>query len=108
MIIELLSVGEENALTNAELSMASGLSSREVREYIRKERLSGEPICSSSRGFYKPESVKDIYKTISRLYKQAREVRKAAQAMKKCLEIYKKNDESEKDGCSQLLFNEGR
>lgn len=81
MVIEYLDVGEENAKTNEELSRFFGLDGREMRDLIRKARLAGEPICATNKGYFKPATIDDLKKSVSRLYKQAREIRKSAEAM---------------------------
>lgn len=88
MIIDLLMVGEENAITCKKLADISESDPREIRECINRERLQGEPICASSKGYFKPKTIDDLKKTTSRLFKQSREVRKVAVAMKKCTEMF--------------------
>ena len=95
MIFEVLSEGEVNAITSAELSKLLNRDTREISELVRSERLSGAPICSGSKGYYKPKNKDELKKTVSRLYKQAREIRKSAEAMKNCVDKYIESDELE-------------
>ena len=96
MIYEMLSQGEENARTGKELAAASNLEVREVMDVIRNERLAGQLICSSSKGFFIAKEEADIKRTVSRLYKQARGTRAVAEAMRKAWEnIYGTKDEKQ-------------
>lgn len=95
MIFEYLAEGKENAITSAELSKLLKCDTREVSELVRNERLSGFPICSGAKGYYKPKNKEELKKTVSRLYKQAREIRKSAEAMKNCVDKYVESDELE-------------
>lgn len=81
MINELLGTGEGEAKTAATLAEVLKIDGRIVMEQIRKERLSGILICSTSHGYFMPGNDLEINHTISRLYKMARENRKVAQAM---------------------------
>ena len=61
-IINALSYGQQNAKSRAELQALSGLCDREVRREIRRLRLSGIPVCSSSRvpGYWLPETSDEL------------------------------------------------
>lgn len=82
MIIELLELGEENARTAKELAKAQNMDIRDVMQAVRVERLAGQPICSTSKGYFIADCKQDLDATISRLYKQARETRRVAESMK--------------------------
>lgn len=82
MINEMLEVGSENATTAAELARRLNTDKRTVMQLIRAERLEGMLICANSKGYFMPEDINDVNKTIGRLYKQAREGRAVAEAMK--------------------------
>ena len=52
-IADLLPERESEAVTYKRLAELTGLSARELRRAIRRERREGEPILSSSRGVWK-------------------------------------------------------
>lgn len=114
MIYELLLVGEEHAMDLAYLENFTGLPSYLIRDVIRIERVEGKPICSSSKGYFKPESIEDLKKTIHRLSKACRFYRKkdnhmkVIEAMRKCLERYKKSRELEAHSESRNITTKGR
>lgn len=116
MIYELLLVGEEHAMDLAYLENFTGLPSYLIRDVIRIERVEGKPICSSSKGYFKPESIEDLKKTIHRLSKECRcrsyrkkdNHMKVIEAMRKCLERYKKSGELEAHSESRNITTKGR
>lgn len=60
--------GERNAVHSRELERRFGISGRRVREQIRILRMcEGQPVCSSCRGYFYPESTAEIVDTIIRL-----------------------------------------
>lgn len=54
MIYELLYSGEESSISNANLSRRLGISERQVRREVYKERRAGYPILSGINGYYLP------------------------------------------------------
>lgn len=68
-IMELLPVGKENAISTMELVKLIGCgSSRELQQYIARERNQGALICSGSgRGYWRPKNqqeIKDFIRTM--------------------------------------------
>lgn len=59
-IAEILGKGEKNALTAETLSEMTGIGRRELYRKIELERSDGAFICASDRGFFLPETAKDI------------------------------------------------
>ena len=82
MIYELLEFGEDNAKTSEELARYLNICKRDIMEYVRLERLSGKPICSTCKGYFLPDNKEELKDTIIRLYLQAREIKRVADAMK--------------------------
>jgi hypothetical protein len=62
-------VGVINAISAADLaSKASAfynveITGREIRQVVHDLRISGQPICSGSNGFYWPDSLQDVLRT---------------------------------------------
>ena len=54
MIYEALRRGEDNALSNRELSERFGISERAIRKHVYNERRAGLPILSGIFGYYLP------------------------------------------------------
>ena len=67
-------VGEDNAVTAAELCARFDMTERELRQAFEALRKSGEVICSCDHGFFKPETKTELEKYISRESKRARSV----------------------------------
>ena len=60
--------GERNAVHSRELERRFDISGRRIREQIRILRMcEGQPICSSCRGYFYPETAAEIVDTIIRL-----------------------------------------
>lgn len=62
MIYELLYSGEESSISNASLSSRLGISERQVRREVYKERRAGYPILSGVNGYYLPSENPEIAK----------------------------------------------
>lgn len=62
MIYEILRNGEEEAISNAELSNRLGVDGRTIRKYVHDERRAGLPILSGVRGYYLPDKDPEIAK----------------------------------------------
>lgn len=58
---------EENAIRSYELSELTGLKGVEIREEINRLRREGHPICSSNKGYYYTNNIKEIFRTIDNL-----------------------------------------
>lgn len=83
MIKEVLGVGETEAKTTFELAEHFGMTTREVRDLVRRERLGGAAICSSNSGYYLPRTLEELKETIRVLYLKGDETRRVADAMSK-------------------------
>lgn len=62
MIYEILRNGEEEAISNAELSSRLGVSERTIRKYVHDERRASLPILSGINGYYLPAQDPEIAK----------------------------------------------
>ena len=62
MIYELLYSGEESSISNANLSRRLGISERQIRREVYKERRAGYPILSGVNGYYLPSENPEIAK----------------------------------------------
>ena len=62
MIYEILRNGEEEAISNAELSNRLGVDGRTIRKYVHDERRAGYPILSGVNGYYLPSENPEIAK----------------------------------------------
>lgn len=60
MIYEILQSGEDEAITNAELSRRLHMSERQIRKHVHNERRDGYPILSGIHGYYLPSSDPEI------------------------------------------------
>ena len=59
-ILHLLSVGESNAISAAELARVLGWNARSVTLEINRLRLAGVAICASGAGYFLPADAADI------------------------------------------------
>lgn len=87
MIYELLSWGQENALSRRDLADITGLTDREVRRTVARERKRGLPIVSDPErgGYYLPASPEDLARFIRSMRHRAVETMAAANAMDETL-----------------------
>lgn len=87
-VLELISIGRDNAQTARELARVTGLSRREVMAQIQAARLRGERICSSPgnpAGFWIAENPAEYERAIKELSKRAGEQRQTIEAMEQSL-----------------------
>lgn len=87
-VLELISIGRDNAQTARELARVTGLSRREVMAQIQAARLRGERICSSPgnpAGFWIAENPAEYERAIKELSKRAGEQRQTIDAMEQSL-----------------------
>lgn len=89
-VSEFLSIGAHNAHTGKELKTILGITGRELRAAIRRERMQGVPICSRTHtdsdgqsGYYLPCAPHDYIVTIRSLYHREREIRRVRMALEK-------------------------
>lgn len=68
-------LSEEKAIKNRELAELFNLSSRELRDLITSLRQRGNPVCSSSYGYWYSTDPDDIRKTLSRIESQVKAMR---------------------------------
>lgn len=60
-ILTLIPTGKANAISRRDLSVASGMDDRSMREAIEQLRHNGHLICSKATGgYYKPDNLDDI------------------------------------------------
>ena len=87
MIYELLDWGAENALSRRDLAAITGLTDREVRRLVARERKRGLPIVTNTDrgGFYLPESPEELVRFIRSMRHRAMETVAAANAMERTL-----------------------
>lgn len=83
---EMLPVGEARAVKARGLRVLWGLKSdRAVRQAVHSMRCAGLIVCSSGSGYYRPESLDEINRTVKRLQSQAKRMFSAAQGAVKVL-----------------------
>lgn len=81
-IVDLLPVGEQNAVPLRHLKELSGLPGREVRRLIQTERLRGVPILSDNiNGYYLAANAQEREEFIRSMHHRAAEIIKVAQAI---------------------------
>ncbi|MGI6688237.1 MAG: hypothetical protein ACOX6Y_07800 [Christensenellales bacterium] len=83
---ESLPLGEFRAVKADSLCAAWGLrSAREVRRAVHEMRKTGLIICSGQAGYWRPETMDEIQRTVKRLHGQAKATFVAAQGAAKVL-----------------------
>ena len=80
-IVDLLSSGEENAVTRQYLEQITGMSGREVQRAVQAERLAGKPILSGQKGFFLPSSEDEKSRFVRSMRHRATEISRAAAAV---------------------------
>ena len=83
-IYDALEYGENRAKSADELSVQLDIDKRQVHEEVRKERLAGIPICSSSKGYFRG-SREDQIATFNLLYNRLKGSAEVIAAMKKTI-----------------------
>lgn len=81
-LVDLLSEGEENAITTRELCKLLGWNSREITLYINALRRSGKVICSSDKGYFLPSCLHDVERFYRHMTSRQKEIEKAKQSAK--------------------------
>lgn len=97
-VLDLISIGRDNAQTAAELARVSGLSRREVMAQIQAARLRGEHICSSPgrpAGFWIAETPGEFERNIQELSRRTGEQRQTIDAMEQSLARWIEQDRME-------------
>lgn len=83
-IADLLSHGAENGVGLQDLVSMTGLSEREVRQIIRRERLAGVPVLSDNlSGYFLPGNTDEIVQCAISLRSRAHEILRTANAIAK-------------------------
>lgn len=81
-ISDLLSPGQENAVTLRHLVKTTGEDGRIIRRKIAAERLAGIPILSDCKnGYYLPGTVAEARRCVRSMRNRAKEIEKAAAAI---------------------------
>jgi len=99
MIEELLLPGIDNARTADTLSMATGLTPRQVTQQIERERRKGAPICAACGqdgqhfGYYLAPDGDTVRKYCGRLQHRAGEIHKTRRALLRTAERMEKEKE---------------
>lgn len=83
-IADFLSHGAENGTGLRNLVSVTGLSEREVRKIIQRERLAGVPILSDNlSGYFLPDNNEEIVRCVISLRNRAGEILRTANAISK-------------------------
>ena len=95
MIVELLPVGKENAISTADLKNASGISNiRALRAAVARERKLGEVILSSKHGgYYRPATEQEIEEFIKTNSKEAKSILYGLRSAKQHLKMLQNKDQ---------------
>ncbi len=98
MIQEYLKKGRANASSRAKLCELTGLSPRELRLEIAKEREAGALILSDSgtRGYYLPGSVEELESYVRQMETRAKKIFISSRAARQ--EIKRMKDDEKKSG----------
>ena len=82
-IYDFLSPGAENAVSKVELMAVLGLSDRELRRQVARERKQGFPILTSVEcsGYYAPSCPADVTHFVRSMRRRARETAAIADAL---------------------------
>lgn len=83
VIASLLPYGAERAVSLRQLADMTGLSTREVRRSIQRERLNGVPICEAGAGYFLAENDEERRRWIISMRGRARQILKAARAVER-------------------------
>lgn len=85
-ILDLISEGEENAVTSSELCRITGLNQREVTLCVNALRRSGNIICSSGNGYFLPSCLHDVEKFYRQMTSRQKEIERAKHSAKEYIE----------------------
>lgn len=81
-VADFLGYGQEEGRAISYLQNVLNVDGRTVRQMIRKERLSGIPICEDNRsGYFLPSCERDITQCAASLRRRAAEIIKVADAL---------------------------
>ena len=77
---------EDTAINGRELSQMFNVTNRQLRNIVTVLRQEGEPICSSTHGYWYSKEPEDLEKTIHRLEAQIRNMDYALKGLNKILQ----------------------
>lgn len=83
LISSLLPSGSERAVSLRRLADITGISTREVRRAIQRERLSGIPICEHGTGYFLAETEEERLQWCRSMRGRALQILRAARAVEK-------------------------
>lgn len=102
IILNVIGVGEENAVHLSELVQLSGLSVRDTRRTIEQLRKDGAVICSNEHGYFKPADVSELSSYVRQEYSRAGSIysrtASAGRLLKKWLEQQALENETLSEG----------
>ena len=87
-LIDMIPVGENKAISKADLMVITGLSDRALRKQVNQERRMGHQILTNcdSGGYYRPEHSCDTEKFIHSMRRRAAETAAVADALEAALD----------------------
>lgn len=77
---------EDTAINGRELSQIFNITNRQLRSIVTILRQEGEPICSSTNGYWYSKDPEDIEKTIHRLEAQVHNMNYSIKGLKSVLQ----------------------
>lgn len=83
LIAALLPYGSERAVSLRRLAEITGLSERESRRAIQRERLAGMPICEAGAGYFLAETDEERRRWVRSMRGRARQILRAARAVER-------------------------
>lgn len=99
MISEILSRGQENAITSRDLARILKKTQREITAQVQKERREGAPICATARGrrkgYFLAANKEEMQDFIGRLHHRAGEIYKTRRALQKTIDSLPSEENSE-------------
>lgn len=84
-ITDLISTGEDNAVSLAELCQITGLESRALRLLIEAARRNGAVICSSVNGYFFPETLLELQEYVHRERARSKSITRSLKAAEQLL-----------------------
>lgn len=75
----LIGVGAQNAITLSQLAKLTGMSSRDVRRAIQRDRAAGYPICADNKsGYFLPKTEAEKLSCVRSMLHRSAEIRRTA------------------------------
>ena len=99
-LLQAIGKGEENALHLADLVQLTQLSERDTRRVIESLRRSGAVVCSSGRGYFKPDTPDELRRYVRQEQARSRSIYRRTASARKLLKSW--NENAEFDGVSLL------